>query len=194
MVLVSIVAFKALHAPFLVDDFPEALAVKVELLPAVFPLHMVSGGLALVLVPLAMALRISPRTRRWHRWAGYVAAGDVAIAGVTAFPVALMAPVTPVSAWGFAAQGFAWLLLLVLGVLAIRRGRVRLHRACMLMMAAVTSGAVFFRLYLGAWALWGDFRHYEAFYAADSFAAWTLPLAGTAIFLKRTGAFAPDRG
>ena len=58
----------------------------------------------------------------------------------------------------------------------------------MLLMAATTPGAIFFRIYLALWAIFGNFRHYEAFYAIDAWIAWTLPLAAMAIFLKRTGA------
>jgi Predicted membrane protein (DUF2306) len=178
-------AWKALRAPWLVDDFPEALAVKVELLPWLFPLHMIAGGLALVLVPLAFALRRRPR---WHRLAGRIAALDVLLAGLTAFPVALVAPVTRISAWGFTAQGTVWLALLGYGIWSIRQRRIARHRAAMLLMAATTSGALFFRIYLALWAIYGDFHYYETFYAFDSWIAWSLPLAATAFFLKRTGA------
>jgi hypothetical protein len=179
-------AWKALRAPWLVDDFPEALAVKVELLPWLFPLHMITGGLALVLVPLTLLLR---RHARWHRLAGRITALDVLIAGLTAFPVALIAPVTPLSAWGFAAQGAVWLVLLGLGIWNIRRRKIAAHRACMLLMAATTTGALFFRIYLALFAMYGDLRHYERFYALDAWIAWSFPLAGMAFFLKRTGAF-----
>jgi uncharacterized membrane protein YozB (DUF420 family) len=183
---VASTAWKALRAPWLVDDFPEALAIKVELLPWLFPLHMVTGGLALVLVPLTFALR---RHARWHRLAGRITALDVLVAGLTAFPVALIAPVTQFSAWGFAAQGAVWLVLLGLGLWNIRRRQIAAHRACMLLMAATTTGALFFRIYLALFAMFGNVRYYETFYAIDAWAAWSLPLIAMAIFLKRTGAF-----
>jgi len=182
-------AWKALRAPWMVDDFPEALAVKAELLPVVFPIHMVTGGLALVLVPLAILLRHRPR---WHRPVARLAAIDVVLAGVTAFPVALVAPVTWGSALGFTAQGALWLVLLALGLRHIRAGRVAAHRACMLLLAAATSGAVFFRVYLALFAIYGSMRHYEAFYALDAWLAWGLPVAITAVMLKRAGDLRAD--
>lgn len=182
-------AWKALLTPFALDDFPEELAIKVELLPLVFPLHMVSGGLALLLVPLTFLLRRRPR---WHRMLGRITAIDVVLAGVTAFPVALVAPVTRVSALGFSAQATVWLTLLTLGIHNIRRGRVAAHRACMLLMAATTSGALVFRIALATWAIAGSARHYEAFYAADAWLAWSLPLGLTAFLLHRTGGLRSD--
>ncbi|WP_309752071.1 DUF2306 domain-containing protein [Novosphingobium sp.] len=182
---VSYTALKALGSPWAVDDFPEALAIKAELMPVIFPLHMISGGLALVLVPLALLARRWPR---WHKLAGRIAAADVAVAGLTAFPVALIAPVTWGSALGFSAQGAVWLGLLALGIANIRRRRPAAHRAAMLLMAATTSGAVFFRVYLALYAMIGGFRHYELFYAFDAWIAWSLPLLAMAIWLKRSGA------
>ena len=178
-------ALKALRSPWLVDDFPEALAIKVELLPWLFPLHMLAGGLVLLLIPMTLLVRRRPR---WHRPLGRISALTVLIAGLSAVPVALVAPVTRVSAWGFAAQGLVWLVLLGLGLRNIRLRRLAAHRAAMLLMATTTTGAIFFRVYLALWAIFGNFRHYEAFYAADAWIAWTLPLGAMAIFLKRTGA------
>jgi hypothetical protein len=180
-------AWKALRAPWQIDDFPDALYVKAELLPWIFPAHMIAGGLALLLIPAMILASAHPR---WHRPLGWVTVPVVVLAGVTAFPVALMAPVTTVSAWGFAAQGAVWLLLLGLGLWHIRHRRLAQHRAAMLLMAATTTGAVFFRIYLALFALYGDPHAYRAFYAADAWLAWTLPLAACAFFLKRTGALA----
>ena len=181
---VIMAAIKALTAAFLNDDFPEGLAVKVELLPVIFPLHMLTGGLALLLVPLAIALRRRPR---WHRIAGRIAAADVLVAGVTALPVALVVPVTLGSALGFTAQGCAWLILLALGIWNIRRGRIAAHRAMMVMLAATTSGAIFFRIYLALWAIFAHGRHFDLFYACDAWIAWLLPLGISARLMRQNG-------
>ncbi len=177
-------AFKALNTTFAYDDFPEALAIKAELMPVVFPVHMFAGGLALILVPLTFSLRHRPRL---HRIAGRITAADIVVAGITAFPVALVEPVTPWSAAGFTAQALVWLTLLALAIRAIRRGEVERHRAFMLLMIAVTSGALVFRINLALWAIFAQHRHYHLFYALDSWLAWALPLAITAILLNRAG-------
>ncbi|MBN8501633.1 MAG: DUF2306 domain-containing protein [Sphingomonadales bacterium] len=178
-------AWKALRAPWLVEEFPDALYVKVELMPWIFPAHMIAGGLALVMVPLMIMLS---RHRRWHRLLAWATVPVVLVAGLTAFPVALIAPVTAVSGWGFAAQGAVWLALLGTGIWHVRHGRLAQHRRAMLLMAATTSGAVFFRIYLALFALVGHPRDYRVFYAADAWLAWTLPLAAMAFFLKWSGA------
>jgi Predicted membrane protein (DUF2306) len=172
-VFVAYTALRGISESFDNDGFPEALAIKVERLPWIFPVHMITGGLALLLVPLAIALRGT----RWHKLAGRVAATDIAIAGFTAVPVALQSPVTPVSAAGFTVQAVVWLTLLGAGIWHIRNGQVVQHRSCMLLMAAVTSGAMFFRIYLGLWKAYGVPKFFLAFYALDAWIAWGLPLA-----------------
>ncbi|MET3896906.1 hypothetical protein ABIB57_000830 [Devosia sp. UYZn731] len=174
------VAARGISESFDNEGFPEALAVKLELLPIIFPVHMVTGGLALLLVPLVLYLRGT----RWHRLVGRITAINIVIAGITAIPVAVVVPVTGMSAAGFVAQGITWIVLLGLGIWNIRCGRVASHRACMLMMAAVTSGALFFRVYLGLWKVFGVPEHFEAFYALDAWIAWGLPLIGMALWLR----------
>lgn len=188
IVLAAIAAFvttvvaKALMQTFDQDDFPEALLVKVEALPVIFPVHMFTGALALALIPLALLLRPWPR---WHRAAGRIAAADILVAGVTAFPVAWTEPVTLWSGAGFIVQAAVWLTFLALGIRHVRAGRVAAHRACMLLMTATASGAIFFRIYLATWAILGEGRNFAAFYAGDAWLAWLLPLAGTALFIKK---------
>ncbi len=163
------------------EDFPEALAIKMEALPLIFPLHMVTGALTLLAVPAAYLLR---RTRA-HRWAGGMTAALVVVAGLTAIPVAWIAPVTPWSGAGFMAQGIAWLTTLGLGLHALWKRSYASHRYYMLLMAAITSGAAFFRLWLGLFAMGGSYRHYHLFYSLDSWCGWLLPLGVAIIVLKK---------
>ena len=178
---VTMVAIKAFMQTFDQDDFPEDLLLKVELMPLLFPVHMFTGALALVLIPLAFLLRPWPK---WHRIAGRGAATDIVIAGLTAYPVALVAPVTAWSAAGFSAQATAWLIFLGLGIWNIRRARPDLHRAFMLLMTATASGAIFFRIYLASWAILAQGKHFAVFYAWNAWLAWLLPLLGTALVLR----------
>jgi uncharacterized membrane protein YozB (DUF420 family) len=180
-VFVIYTALRGISESYYNDGFPEALAVKLELLPIIFPLHMITGGLALLLVPLALSLRGTA----WHKVAGRVAAADIVIAAITAIPVALDVPVTRVSAAGFVMQAITWMTLLGFGIWHIRQGRIAEHRACMLMVAAVTSGAMYFRIYLGLWKVFGTTKYFTIFYACDAWVAWSLPLLMVALWLSK---------
>ena len=188
LLFVTYAGLRAVSVAFDSGGFPEALAVKVELLPLIFPLHMITGGLALLLVPATILLR----GRRWHKWAGRVTAIDILVAGITAPLVAWAAPVTFVSAAGFTAQSVVWTALLVAGVWNIRRGHKAAHQACMILMAAVTSGALFFRIYLALWSHFGSPHYFKVFYAGNAWIAWALPLTVTA-FVLRNGPLAARR-
>ncbi len=179
-IFVTYVALRGISESWDNDGFPESLAIKLELMPIIFPVHMVTGGLALLLVPLALWFRGA----HWHRMVGRIAAADIFVAGVTALPVALNYPVTKISAVGFTTQGMVWMVLLAFGLWHIRGGRTARHRACMLMLAAVTSGALFFRIYLGLWKLLLGFKYFYIFYAVDAWIAWGLPLLGMALWLR----------
>ena len=190
-IFVADVARKALVEAFVHGEFPEALAVKVEQLPLIFPVHMLTGGLALLLLPAVIAARPWPA---WHRRLGRIAAVDVSIAGVTALPVAWVSPVSRWSGAGFGVQALVWISLLALGIWHIRNHRRAKHRAAMQMMTATASGAIFFRIYLALWAILGDPRDFVLFYSLDAWLAWLGPLTLTAWWLRheRKG-FAPAR-
>ncbi len=181
MLFVGDVARKALVEAFVHGEFPEALAIKAEQLPLIFPVHMLTGGLALLLLPAVIALRRRPI----HRWLGRIAAVDVSIAGLTALPVAWVAPVTIWSGAGFVAQAMLWMTFLALGLWHIRHRRRARHRAAMLLMTATASGAIFFRIYLALWAIYGQRRDFELFYSCDAWLAWIGPLVLTAWLLRR---------
>ena len=182
MIFVADVARKAIGEAFVNADFPEALAVKLERLPLIFPLHMLAGGLALLLLPAVIAARRWPA---WHRRLGRIAAVDVSIAGVTALPVAWVSPVSPWSGAGFGLQALVWMSFLTLGIWHIRHRRRVQHRAAMLLMTATASGAIFFRLYLATWAVFGEPRDFVLVYSIDAWVAWLGPLAAMAWRLKR---------
>lgn len=182
MLFVADVARKAMGEAFVNADFPEALAVKLEQLPIIFPVHMLAGGLALLLLPAVIAARRWPV---WHRRLGRIAAVDVSIAGVTALPVAWVSPVSPWSGAGFGAQALVWMSFLALGIWHIRNHRPGRHRAAMLLMTATASGAIFFRLYLALWAIFGTPRQFVLFYSIDAWVAWLGPLLAMTWWLKR---------
>ncbi|MDE2445627.1 MAG: DUF2306 domain-containing protein [Alphaproteobacteria bacterium] len=181
LLFVTYTGLRAITETFDNENFPEALAVKLQLLPLIFPIHMATGGLALLLVPLMIWSRGTPL----HKRLGWPVAAVILVAGATAPFVALIMPVTTVSALGFAAQAVVWLALLAAGLWHVRHGRIEAHQNCMILMAAVTSGAVFFRVYLGLFARFGDRHYFYLFYACDAWLAWGLPLIMVALLIRR---------
>jgi hypothetical protein len=149
-----------------------SLHVVDERLPGIFRLHMLASGAALALMPAVIATR---RSRAWHRPLGRLTGALVAAGALTALPVALASLAGPVARLGFAAQGGAWLALVVLGVAAIRRGERERHARLMLAMAAVASGAIWVRLAMAIATSWD--LPFDPVYAGAAWLGWLVPLA-----------------
>jgi uncharacterized membrane protein YozB (DUF420 family) len=155
---------------------PYPLVLVLRRLPLVFPLHMIAAGLALILIPIAAAVRHDPRI---HRPVGRIAAICVCVGAVTALAVAIASEASLATRAGFFAQGLVWLALLVAAVVAIRRHDRARHARLMLAMAAVASGAVWLRLTLsGAMALELPF---DTVYPVAAWLCWIVPLAVTLV-------------
>ena len=146
--------------------------VLAERMPVVFKAHMVSSALALLLIPAVIAMRRRPDV---HRMLGRVLGAFVVIGGLTALPVAIFSQSPVAARAGFFAQGLVWMALLAFGIMAIRRGNRVRHVQMMLAMAAVTTGAVWFRLMTGSAIYFG--LPFEPIYAFAAWAGWIVPLS-----------------
>jgi hypothetical protein len=158
---------------------PLALEGLADRLPFVFRLHMAASSLALVTIILALVLR---KGTLLHRWAGRCALGLVLAGGIAALPSALLSDAIWPGRLGFFTQGLVWLGLAGLGWRSIRQGRVGDHRALILMMAAIASGALWLRALLVPvqWII----VDFETYYAALAWISWLVPLAATGAFLR----------
>jgi uncharacterized membrane protein len=158
---------------------PLPLEGLAERLPLVFRLHMAASSLALVSIILAL---LAQKGTLFHRQAGRLALLFVALGGTSALPSALLSDAVAAARLGFLAQGLAWLALAGLGWRSIRQGRIRRHRAQMLMMAAIASGALWLRALLAPvpW-MTVDFQVY---YATLAWISWLIPLTLTALLVS----------
>lgn len=167
----------ALLSGFGVVRLPIEMLMLVERAPFIFPLHMVASAGALVLLVPTILYRNVPHL---HRALGRVVGGFVVVGGLTAIPVALLSDFGFWARAGFFVQGIVWLGLLVYGWHAIRSNRRVQHAQAMLAMAAVTTGAVWFRLIIGC-ALYLQWP-FEATYAIAAWVGWITPLC--AVYLS----------
>lgn len=145
-----------------------------ERVPVVFRLHMVASALALVLLPFTIAFR---NRAHLHRPLGRALGIFVVLGGLSALPVALLSSSGEGARLGFFVQGLVWLALFAKGWQAIRGKDRRAHAHLMLMMGAVTTGAVWFRLMTGSAIIFG--LPFEPAYAFAAWAGWLVPLALT---------------
>ncbi|MCU0954086.1 MAG: DUF2306 domain-containing protein [Hyphomicrobium sp.] len=141
-------------------------------LPVVFRIHMISSAIVLLLLPVVIAVRFRP----WlHRRIGWTLGAFVVAGGLTAIPVAIFSFSWWPARIGFLAQGVVWLWLFYAASRSIRQGDRERHARLMFAMAAVTTGAVWFRLATGT-ALLLDWP-FDPVYAASAWLCWLVPLA-----------------
>ena len=106
--------------------------------PIVTALHVVLGGIYLVLAPLQFVRRIRSRHLAYHRRVGRLLVAIGLVVGATAL---FMGLVIPFFGWGerviIGLFGTVFLVALTTGFLHVRAGRVALHREWMMRAFAV---------------------------------------------------------
>lgn len=170
MLLALPVGLTALGAATGLVRLPYELALVDQRLPVIFRAHMLTSGLALLLVPCAIA----SHGLSLHKLLGRSAAALVVAGGLTAIPVAMASEASDAARAGFLLQALVWIALVLLAVAAIRGGDRTRHMWLMLAVAAVASGAVWLRL--ASWAAVKLGLPFETAYALAAWLSWMLPL------------------
>jgi uncharacterized membrane protein len=111
--------------------------------------HLAGGALTILLGPLQFLTQWPRAYPHLHRWTGraYMAGMLIACVGATGLIATSPAPFAIRAA--FAATALAWLTTALTGLIAIRGGRVRLHRRWMVRNYLVTLSPITFRTMIG---------------------------------------------
>lgn len=115
---------------------------------SILAVHMVAGGLAVLLVPVQVSRMWRRGDRRKHVYLGWALVPIVTIAALTTPPISFNMSEPLWSEIGFALGSVAWFTALVMGMWAIKTKQYVRHQRWMVMMAALSFGAVSFRLQL----------------------------------------------
>lgn len=124
------------------------VAHHIENVGSILAVHMIFGGLAVILVPVQVSRMWRRGDRRKHVYLGWALVPIVTIAALTTPPISFNMTLPFWSELGFALGSVAWFCALVMGIWAIKTGQLIRHQRWMVMMAALSFGAVSFRLQL----------------------------------------------
>jgi uncharacterized membrane protein len=113
-----------------------------------FYVHIIFGGIALMIGWLQFSKKLQTQYPKIHRWIGKTYIMSVAISSFPGFYIALFASGGLSPKLGFSIGAVLWLALTILGYLSIRKGEVEAHKKFMLYSYAGTFGAVTLRLWL----------------------------------------------
>jgi len=142
--------------------------------------HLGGGAVGIVLGTLQFATQRWRRQAWVHRWVGraYFAGMLVTMLGATALIATSPAPM-PIRV-AFAATEAAWLVVASIGVVAILRGQIEVHRRWMLRAYLVTLAPVVFRIALYG-AVGAGMAPSPNTIAALLWGSWAVPLLAYAL-------------
>ena len=165
--------------------------------PIVTVLHLLPGGIFLVLAPLQFSARLRRRHIRIHRWSGRLLIVAAIIGAVTGMYFGLL---MPYGGWGEAVAiaifGGLFLGAIVRGFVAIRRRQVTRHREWMIRAFALALAISTVRLLMGVldYALTpAGFTPRQNFVLAV-WAAWLIHLAAAELWIRHTRPVVGFRG
>lgn len=145
--------------PILVLRFKTAELLARNFYMICFNLHILFGGLALLIGWVQFSKKLQRKYIKVHRWIGKIYILSVLISGIPGLYIAFYASYGLSPKLGFGAMALLWLTFTTLGYLTIRRGDVEAHKKMMTYSYAATFAAVTFRLWL-PFLIWffGEFK------------------------------------
>ena len=158
-------------------------AARPDWVRGAFAVHIVFGGVALLLSPVQLSARLRARVPRVHRLVGRVVLASIVLAGTAGFLLSWVNAAGSVGTAGFGGLAVLWVTFALLGLRAILRRDVVAHRRWMLRTFAMTYAAVTLRLWLVALIpLLGDFH---SAYLLVPFLCWVPNLVVVELLLRR---------
>jgi len=162
---------------------------------AAFYVHVIFGGLALLLSPVQFVARLRAAAPHVHRTCGRVVFASIGLAGVAGAVLSTTNLAGPIGTAGFGALAVLWAGVAVMALRAIRRGDVDAHRGWVIRTFALTYAAVTLRLWLGLLigvqvgaAGVAEQLAFDRAYAVVPFLCWVPNVIVAELYLRRRSA------
>lgn len=160
--------------------------------PRLFFLHMLGGGVALLLGPWQFRPGWRGARSAGHRWIGRSYLTAVLVSGVSGLWLAQVAQTGMVAVLGFGGLAVAWLVTGTMAYLRVRAHRYQDHRQWLVRNYALTLAAVTLRIYLPLSL--GNGIPFETAYPIIAWAAWVPNLVVAEWWLMRRPSRAVEVG
>jgi hypothetical protein len=163
------------------DDFSHIFYhVQDRLTPLL--VHILIGVPALTFIPFQLWRGFRNRHRKLHIWMGRIAIVSIIFSAWGAINLALNMDIPAWGQTGFVVGATVWIVSAIVGFQAIRQKNLARHQSAMVVVAAMTFGAVMIRL---EFPIWRQMFSFETAYACAAWSSWVLNLA--AVGLGRAG-------
>ncbi|WP_344237022.1 DUF2306 domain-containing protein [Actinocorallia libanotica] len=117
-------------------------------LRAAFYVHVVGGGLVLLLSPLQLSSRLRSRAPKAHRACGRIVLSVIMVAGIAGLLMAPFNMAGPLGVAGFGMLAVLWTACAVAAYSTVRRRDIAAHRRWALRLFALTYAGVTLRLWM----------------------------------------------
>jgi len=129
-------------------QFKSAELLKDLLWNIFFYLHIILGGLALMIGWSQFSTRFRKRQMNWHRQIGKIYVISALISGLSGLYIAFFATGGLISIVGFLSLAIIWLYTTGMAFRAIKKGNIRRHQELMIYSYAACFAAVTLRLWM----------------------------------------------
>ncbi len=149
----------------------------------ILALHAITGGVALLVGPFQFLPRFRTRYPAVHRTIGRIYMICIVIGSIMAAYSAIVSTSGFVAQVGFLLLAIIWFYSIVQAYRAIRQGHIQLHRIWMIRNYALTTAAIFLRLWLGLGVAYLTLTHNlhgnvtaTPVYISSAWISWVAPL------------------
>lgn len=159
-------------------DFPVFLLITLAATPIAFQTHMIASAVGTAAAVIALTVGAGTH---WHKIMGWCSSALLLIGVTASILVISYGNASPSSRVAFSLQATCLAVFLVRAIGAARRKLIARHRANMILMISVLSGAPFSRLLLQLPSVrWLD---PDIQYSLTSAISWLLPLIAAGFYL-----------
>ncbi|KAJ5951562.1 uncharacterized protein N7479_009975 [Penicillium vulpinum] len=125
---------------------PGDASVKARILPSISGwIHIIGGGVAILLGPFQFIESIRRKSPWVHRWIGRVYVAAIFASGFSGLQISFRSVAYSIGRYGFAALAIVWLITMFMGVFTIWNGNISGHREWMTRNFSLTYAAVMLR-------------------------------------------------
>lgn len=178
------VAFYGINYIFQAANPKDTFQIKMLTSGLIPPVHFLSGGLALALIPFQLSHILRLKIKSLHRILGVLYVLFVTIGSLTGLVMALKATGGWLAQWGFLNLAIIWLITTHFAFYYAVKGNFVQHRRWIYRSVAITAAAITFRLFLGIGVAVMQLP-FLTVYVPSAWLCWITNLAISEYFLYR---------
>lgn len=154
-------------------------------------IHMLVGSIAMIIIPFQLWAGFRKKYPVVHRWAGRVALVAILFSGYASIRLAFNMDIPAWGQAGFIVGAVVWIGSALYATWAAMQRNFAVHRRWMVIVAAMTFGAIMIRLEFPIWRYF--LKDFELAYAYVAWSSWVLNVIAVELWRVRRKLFKSPR-